>query len=120
MSEPSEWAMEKARKVFKQLWVTDHGCDDVSEQRQTQDVFAIARALDEVVTNAKTIKEMQAENEALREALKPFADMCDEIESCAAEYPADHPASDPNEWFTGCVEWPAWRRAKALYEGVIK
>ena len=67
MSEPSEWAMEKARKVFKQLWVTDHGCDDVSEQRQTQDVFAIARALDEVVTNAKTIKEMQAENEALRE-----------------------------------------------------
>ena len=69
---------------------------------------------------AKTIKQMQVENEALREALKPFADMCDEIESCAAEYPADHPASDPNEWFTGCVEWPAWRRAKALYEGVIK
>jgi hypothetical protein len=60
---------------------------------------------------------LRAEIEALREALKPFADMCDEIESCAAEYPADHPASDPEEWFTGCVEWPAWRRAKALYEG---
>ena len=79
MTEPSEWAMEKARKVFKQLWVTDHGCDDVSEQRQTQDVFAIARALDEakalnteketmLLNQAKTIKEMQASHEG-REAL---------------------------------------------------
>ena len=63
---------------------------------------------------------LRAENESLREALKPFADMCDEIESCAAEYPADHPASDPENWFTGSFEWPALLRAKALYEGEIK
>ena len=73
-----------------------------------------------LLNQAKTIKEMQAENEALREALKPFADMCDEIESCAAEYPADHPASDPENWFTGSFEWPDLLRARALYEGEIK
>ena len=69
-----------------------------------------------LLNQAKTIKEMQAEIEALREALKPFADMCDEIESCAAEYPADHPASNPNEWFTG-FEWGDLLRARSAYEG---
>ena len=110
MSEPSEWAMEKARKVIEIDGIPDHA---PLLQR-------FARALDEVATNAKTIKEMQAEIEALREALKPFADMCDEIESCAAEYPADHPASDPENWFTGSFEWPDLLRARALYEGEIK
>ena len=127
MSEPSEWAMEKARKVFKQLWVTDHGCDDVSEQRQTQDVFAIARALDEakalnteketmLLNQAKTIKEMQAENEALRKALKPFAragklfpplkdgelDMCIYAPVAGPEYK---------------IAAEDLRRARAVYEG---
>ena len=57
MTEPSEWAMEKARKVIEIDGIPDHA---PLLQR-------FARALDEVATNAKTIKEMQAENEALRE-----------------------------------------------------
>ena len=63
------------------------------------------------------ITRLRAENESLKEALKPFADMCDEIESCAAEYPADHPASDPENWFTGSFEWPDLLRARSAYEG---
>ena len=66
---------------------------------------------------ADEITRLRAENESLRDALKPFADMCDEIESCAAEYPADHPASDPENWFTGSFEWPDLLRARSAYEG---
>ena len=129
MTEPSEWAMEKARIVYDALETTRE-CF-VGTPAEHRDIAALARALDEaralnteqeamLLNQAKTIKEMQAEIEALREALKPFADMCADIERCAAEYPADHPASDPENWFTGSFEWPALLRAKALYEGEIK
>ena len=63
-----------------------------------------------LLNQATTIKEMQAENESLREALKPFADMCGLIERCVADYPADHPASNPEKW-------PDLLRARSAYEG---
>ena len=56
---------------------------------------------------------------ALREALKPFAERCADVESYIAEYPADHPASNPDVWFTG-LAWGDLLRARALYEGKIK
>jgi hypothetical protein len=71
------------------------------------------------VEAAREIERLWAENEALRKALKPFAEMCADVESCAAEYPADHPASKPDGWFTG-FEWDDLLRARALYEAGIK
>ena len=102
MSEPSEWAMEKARLVVS------------SAHPQENLAHVIARALMEakalnteketmLLNQAKTIKEMQAENEALREALKPFTCKCEHTTECLWA-PVD---------FNKCAN----RRARAAYEG---
>lgn len=77
MTEPSEWAMEKARIVYDALETTRE-CF-VGTPAEHRDIAALARALDEaralnteqeamLLNKAKTIKEMQASQEG-REAL---------------------------------------------------
>ena len=44
------------------------------------------------------------ENQKMQKALKPFADLADEIEHCASQYTAGSPESDVRAWFKGC-QW---------------
>jgi hypothetical protein len=52
---------------------------------------------------------------ALRQALKPFADMAVEIEKCAAQYDEKDAAHDPENWMKGC-NWDDLLAAHEAYE----
>lgn len=107
MSEPSEWALEKAQKVIEIDGIPDHAPLLQRLARAFDEAKALNTEKETMLLNqAKTIKEMQAENESLREALKPFTCKCEHTTECLWA-PVD---------FNKCAN----RRARAAYEGEIK
>ena len=52
----------------------------------------------------------------LGEALRPFGDLCDEIETSSAEYDETDSARNPENWSMQC-SWEDLRRARAALKG---